>query len=113
MLVYFEPAAICDLQTDLILAPLPAKRQLWEAGDEFKWKAESEREPRVQTAFGLATNGELVKLDEGQLYCSDTVPLYKSLDTSTPSRNTANWEEWCSGMDGFGGLVMLAASLTL
>jgi hypothetical protein len=22
-----------------------------------------------------------------------------------------NWEEWCSGMDGFGGLIMLAASM--
>jgi hypothetical protein len=111
MLVYFEPAAMCDLQTDLILAPLPAKKQLWEAGDEFVWKAESEREPGVQTAFGLAANGELVKLDEGQLYCSDAVLLHKSLDARTPSRSTANWEEWCSGMDGFGGLVMLAASL--
>jgi hypothetical protein len=111
MLVYFEPAAMCDLQTDLVLAPLPAKKQLWEAGDEFLWKAESEREPGVQTAFGLAANGELVNLDEGQLYCSDAVLLHKSLDARIPSRSTANWEEWCSGMDGFGGLVMLTASL--
>jgi len=100
-----------DLQTDLILAPLPAKKQLWEAGDEFVWKMESEREPEVQTAFGLAANGELVKLDEGQLYCSDALLLPKYLDARTPSKSTANWEEWCSGMDGFGGLVMLAASL--
>jgi hypothetical protein len=111
MLVYFEPAALCDLPTTLILAPLPAKKQLWEAGDEFVWKAESEREPGAQTAFGLAANGELVKLDEGQLHCSDTMLLYKSLDARTPSVSAANWEEWCSGMDGFGGLVMLAASL--
>lgn len=105
MLVYFEPAAMCDLQTDLILAPLPGKKQLWEAGDEFAWKAESEKEPGVQTAFALAANGELVKLDEGQLFCSDEALLYKPLGT--------NWEEWCSGMDGFGGLVMLAASLVV
>jgi hypothetical protein len=112
MLVYFEPAAMCDLPTDLVLAPLPAKKQLWEAGDEFVWKAESERDPGAQTDFGLAANGELVKLDEGQLYCNDGVLLYKSsLDAKTPSRNTENWEEWCSGMDGLGGLVMLAASL--
>ena len=102
---------MCDLQTDLILAPLPAKKQLWEAGDEFVWKAEIEREPGVQTTFGLAANGELVRLDEGQLYRSDAMLLHKSLDARTPSRSTANWEEWCSGMDGFGGLVMLAASL--
>ena len=111
MLVYFEPAAMCDLQKDLILAPLPAKKQLWEADDEFVWKAKSEREPGMQTAFGLAANGELVVLDEGQLYCSDAVLLYKSLGARTPSRSTANWEEWCSGMDGLGGVVMLAASL--
>jgi hypothetical protein len=112
MLVYFEPAAMCDLPTDLVLAPLPAKKQLWEAGDEFVWKAESERDSGAQTDFGLATNGELVKLDEGQLYCRDEVLLYKSsLDAKSPSRNTENWEEWCSGMDGLGGLIMLAASL--
>lgn len=111
MLVYFEPAKMCDLQTDLILAPLPEKKQLWEAGDEFVWKAESEKEPSVQTAFALAANGELVKLGEGQLHRSETVLLYKSLNFETLSRSTANWEEWCSGMDAFGGLVMLAASL--
>lgn len=111
MLVYFEPAAMCDLQTDLILAPLPAKKQLWEAGDEFVWKAESEREPGAPIDFALAANGELVKLDEGQLSCSDAVLVYKSSDAGTSSTSTGNWEEWCSGMDGFGGLVMLAASL--
>jgi len=111
MIVYFEPAALCDLQTDLILAPLPTRKQLWEAGDEFTWKAESEREPGAQTDFGLAANGELVKLDEGQSYGCHEVLLHKSLGSRTQSRNTANWEEWCSGMDGFGGLVMLAASL--
>lgn len=111
MLVYFEPAVKCTLQTDLILAPLPAKKQLWEASDEAVWKAESEREPGAQAAFGLAATGELVKLNEGQLYCSDAVLLYKPLDAKIPSRSTAHWEEWCSGMDGFGGLVMLAASL--
>ena len=101
---------MCDL-TDLILAPLPAKKQPWEAADEFVWKAESEREPAVQNSFGLAANGELVKLDEGQLGCRDAVLLHKSLDAKNLSRSTTNWEEWCSGMDGFGGLVMLAASL--
>lgn len=111
MLVYFEPAAMCDLQRELTLAPLPAKKQLWEAGDEFVWKAESERGPGAQTSFGLAANGELVQLDKGQLYSSDAVLLCNSLDARPPPRSTANWEEWYSEMDGFGGLVMLAASL--
>lgn len=111
MLVYFEPAAMCDLPTEIMLAPLPAKKKLWEAGDRFMWKAESEREHGVQTAFGLAANGELINLDEGQLHSSDAVLSHKSFDTRTLPRNTANWEEWCSGIDGLGGLVMLAASL--
>ncbi|KAL4926818.1 Zn(II)2Cys6 transcription factor domain-containing protein [Aspergillus undulatus] len=116
MLVYFEPAAKCDLPTDLILAPLPAKKPLWEAADGAVWKAETERNPDMyRTAFGLATTGELVRLDkgliDGQVYQSDAVLSHMALDARTVSRSAANWEEWCSGMDGFGGLVMLAASL--
>lgn len=109
LLVYFEPAKLCNLQKDLILAPLPAKKQMWEAGDEFMWRMESEKEPWAQTDFGLAINGELVKLDGGQTYCSDEVMPYPL--SSAPLRSTVNWEEWCSGMDGLGSLVMLTASL--
>lgn len=108
MLVYFEPAAMCDLPRDLILAPLPGKKQLWEARDEMAWRTEIEREPDAQTAFGLATSGELVKLGEDR---QDAVLVHTSITAASPSRTTANWEEWCSGMDGLGGLVMLAASL--
>lgn len=114
MLVYFEPAAMCHARKlDFIIAPLPAKKQLWEAGDELAWKAESEREDtEARVAFGLAANGELVKMDKNQLHCTtDVVPLHKPLDAGPPARRTANWDEWCSGMDGFGGLVVLAASL--
>ncbi|KAL9114531.1 MAG: hypothetical protein Q9227_001612 [Pyrenula ochraceoflavens] len=107
MLIYFEPAPLCDSQTDLVLAPLPAKKQLWEAGDEFAWKTESERDSGSQIIFALASNGDLVRVEEGQLHCSDAVLLN---ERRTLSKSTANWEEWCSGMDGFGSLVMLAAS---
>ncbi|KAL3424643.1 C6 finger domain-containing protein [Phlyctema vagabunda] len=112
MLVYFEPAAICELQKDLVLAPLPAKKQLWEAADGLAWKAASEREFGVQADFGLAANGELVKFDIDQPYCSNSVLLYRTLDARSQAKSAENWEEWCSGMDGLGGLVMLAASLT-
>ncbi|KAI1625198.1 hypothetical protein EDD37DRAFT_379989 [Exophiala viscosa] len=107
LLVYFEPAALCEMQTDLVLAPLPAKKQLWEAGNEFVWKSEIERDPAARTAFGLAGDGELVKLDEGPMCCSDAIMLHKPLNY----RGVGNWDEWCSGMDGFGALVMLTASL--
>ena len=116
MLIYFEPAGLCDLQRDLIIAPLPASKQLWEAGDEFMWKAESERSPGAEAAFGLAANGDLVKVDGNQpcqLHDSHPVLVKRPMDPKTPLKNAniASWEEWCSGMDGLGGLVMLAASL--
>ncbi|KAI5927536.1 hypothetical protein F4810DRAFT_269294 [Camillea tinctor] len=114
MLIYFEPAALCDLPADLVLAPLPAKRQLWEAGDEFAWKAESQKEPGIQVSFGLAADGEVVRLDESRLSCNDAWLSYQSSDARTAApRSTASWEEWCSGIDGLGGLVMLAASLVV
>lgn len=113
MLVYCETEAICTLQRDLILAPLPAKKQLWEASSEVLWETETKKEPGAQNAFALAANGELVKLSENQLYCGDSVLLYNSLDDGVPERSSAHWEEWCSGMDEFGGLVMLAASLVI
>jgi hypothetical protein len=111
MLIYFEPAAMCDIPADLLLAPLPAKKQLWEAGDEFAWREESQREPGIQVSFGLAPDGDIIKLDESRLSCNDAWVSYHSSDSMTPSRSTASWEEWCAGADGFGGLVMLAASL--
>ncbi|ROV92918.1 hypothetical protein VSDG_06322 [Cytospora chrysosperma] len=111
MLIYFEPGALCDLPSDLILAPLPARRQLWEAGDEFAWKTEGQKEPGIQVSFGLARDGEIVNIDEARLSCSDSWLSQQSWDAGTSSRSTASWEDWCSGMDGFGGLVMLAASL--
>jgi hypothetical protein len=111
MLVYFEPAAMCDLPPELILAPLPAKKQLWEATDELVWEAESEKKSGAKIAFALAANGELLELGDGPLGCSNALLLYKSSGAWTSPKSTNSWEEWCSGMDGFGGLVMLAASL--
>ncbi|KAF3766647.1 hypothetical protein M406DRAFT_321284 [Cryphonectria parasitica EP155] len=111
MLIYFEPGALCNLPSGLVLAPLPARRQLWEAADGFAWKTESQKEPGLQISFGLARDGELVKVDEGRLSCSDAWLSHDSGDAENLSRSIANWEDWCSGMDAFGGLVMLAASL--
>lgn len=134
MLIYFEPSGDCDSRgTGLILAPLPARKQLWEANDEIAWKVETDREsksgPRTDTtetflssqstAFGLATNGELVSLDmrQGQNFCMNaalSLRTQQSLlngEKMSSSKGRANWEDWCAGMDGLGGLVMLAASL--
>ncbi|KAL2809183.1 hypothetical protein BJX63DRAFT_370210 [Aspergillus granulosus] len=144
MLVYFEPAARCDLPKDLIMAPLPAKKQLWEAPGSSTWKQEVDREPDAQTAFGLAATGELVRLEverdaeqgdaadgdrsgdrdrsrdksrergRGKVLTShEDLLLHKPTNTNRERlvRSTASWEEWCEGMDGLGGIVLLVASL--
>ena len=80
------------------------------------WKAESERAPGAEATFALAANGELVTVDGSQLchlHDSDPILVQRPPDPRTQLKNTniASWEEWCSGMDGLGGLIMLAASL--
>ncbi|KAE8361121.1 hypothetical protein BDV27DRAFT_148096 [Aspergillus caelatus] len=53
----------------------------------------------------------IIRLDEGETdYNNFDVLLLNTITTFT-TRGSANWERWCSGMDGLGGLVMLAASL--
>lgn len=110
MLFYFDPAAKCSLPTDLILAPLPAKKQLWEARNEAVWESERKKEGGIQIQFGLASSGELVKLGENN---SRAVMVYTFITAKSPVRTSARWEEWCEGMDGLGGLVMLTASLVV
>ena len=113
LLVYFDPAAMCDVhENDLILAPLPAKRHLWEASDGVAWEVERAKDFGLGTDFGLAVNGDLVRLHDDPPYCGPAAQLYKPFNADAASRSNANWEEWCAGMDGFAGLVMLAASLT-
>lgn len=109
MLVYFEPAGMCGLQKDLIIAPLPARKQLWEADNKILWEEEGKRDSTIQDSFALAANGELVKLDQGQLYCSNGELRYRLSTNNSPA--SSNWEYWYSGMDGLGGLIMFAASL--
>jgi hypothetical protein len=97
MLVIFEPVVLCSLhESDLVLSQLPSRRKLWEAGDEYAWQAASQRDVDVQSVYGVAAvTGDLVKVE----------------DMGLATRSSAQWEDWCSGMDGMGGLVMLAASL--
>ncbi|PYH43074.1 uncharacterized protein BP01DRAFT_301762 [Aspergillus saccharolyticus JOP 1030-1] len=107
MLVYFDPAAICDHQTDIPISSLPARKQLWEAGDEIAWRVEKARESVGNTTFGMAVDGELVRISQNDISCYGGVIV----QNTSSNRQIANWEDWCSGMDDMGGLVMLAASL--
>ncbi|KAJ3485664.1 hypothetical protein NLG97_g6762 [Lecanicillium saksenae] len=105
MVVSFEPAKMCEANTDIILAPLPAQKRLWEAPDQNAWKYETGVEPDTHSHFGLTKDGQLVKL-------SDNATIATAADNEElVSTSPVEWTEWCSGMDCLGNLVMLAASL--
>ncbi|CAI6335587.1 unnamed protein product [Periconia digitata] len=111
MIVYLDPATMCDLQRDLIIAPLPSKKELWEASSQEAWRMEAQKEYGSPTVFGLAKDGELLEIKAGKTFCADHFSGYMGAGETGQERKVADWEEWCLGMDGFGGLIMLAASL--
>ncbi|CAH0045679.1 unnamed protein product [Clonostachys solani] len=111
MLVHFEPAAMCPFyNTGLVIAPLPARKQLWKADNASTWHRERELGAGVQTSFALFANGELVNMAQAPLRVPDWRRDRELLNAESQPGNAANWNEWCSGMDEFGSLVMLAAS---
>jgi hypothetical protein len=135
LLIHFSPVSKCALPPEFLFAPLPGKRKLWEARDEDAWRAEMTRDLHHHRAagesldFGLVKgSGQIVRVEEGRLSCWDGwvegagrggrgEGATTTTTTSEGEVNTAAaaelWEEWCTGIDGFGGLVMLAASLIL
>lgn len=113
-LVYFEPGSMCDLPPEFTVAPLPATKRLWEAGNEAEWRIESQKGSN-KIAYELAADGEIVRLNQDWLSCSDawlpySPPSDDDIGTRIMSKDSAEcWREWSSGIDNFGGLVMLAA----
>lgn len=108
MLFSLEPAVICVLLDGFILAPLPARKQLWEAQNEQTWLLERSKDITAPKLFGVKENGDMVRLNEQQSVFSSEMA---SVAPELPTESTANWQEWCAGMDGLGALIMLAASL--
>jgi hypothetical protein len=78
-----------------LLAPLPARKGVWETRDAVGWSSGSSKE----SVFGIKAGGKMVRLDR------------ESEEEGSEQASNANWQEWCAGMDGLGALVMLAASL--
>lgn len=142
MLVSFEPADMCVADGEVLLAPLPAQKQLWEAPDQHAWQRDGEMESVQYIEFGLTKSGQLVKLGGGGGVTVDAAASSSSTvgrpdPTATAATGTTatmttgptsgsmgamaaqptgattvlKWNEWCSGMDGIGNLVMLAACL--
>ncbi|KJX96684.1 hypothetical protein TI39_contig606g00015 [Zymoseptoria brevis] len=95
MLVHFMPAGFCTLPMNPTLAPLTARRQLWEAPENRSWKAETKTAMGHSLSYAMATNG-----DVGEALGGKTYP-----------RGAATWDEWLANTDSFGGLIMLAASM--
>ena len=113
MLVYFDPASMCNLRHDLVIAPLPARRQLWEAHTSLTWQSEAASKPGTEAVFGLDKYGELVRVDDSQLHNNSAALAFTEPKNETSQHSSGIWEEWCAGMDAFGALVMLAASFVV
>ncbi|KAF2803588.1 uncharacterized protein BDZ99DRAFT_399578 [Mytilinidion resinicola] len=96
MLVEMGQAVTCSSLPGFALVPLPSKKVLWEAPNEEVWQKEFESTLRAREIFGVTTEGRLVRLMQ---------------DMSGITATNAEWEDWYAGSDGFGSLVMLAASL--
>ncbi|CAG9957035.1 unnamed protein product [Clonostachys rosea f. rosea IK726] len=111
MLVHFEPATMCPFyNTSLVLAPLPAKKQLWKADNAGVWHRERELGASAHTSFALFASGELVNMTQAPSRVRDWRRDEELLNAQSQAESTANWNEWCLGMDEFGSLVMLVAS---
>ena len=108
MLYSLDPATSCTDPDGFLLAPLPARKQLWEASDAESWMVEKSRDGPVSSVFGVLTGGQMVKLQEQQIIMPDEV----GFPSRTEEESARHWQEWCAGMDGLGALVTLATSLS-
>lgn len=107
MLIYFEPASLCDLK----VAPLalPSQRQIWEADSESIWHNLYNKELNAGQRFAMTINGKIVKLGADQA-CHGKNQLDPIFANSSLLQQ-ASWEAWCTDTDSLGELAMLAASL--
>lgn len=111
LLISFDSSSICHLQPDVVVAPLPTEKHLWEAPDAIVWQTVNEKKAALRVEFGLSKDGQLVKMARSKALINEVNSLGRCLETEVPSGSTSSLAEWCSVMDSLGGLVMLAASL--
>jgi hypothetical protein len=109
MLYSLDPATSCAEPDGFLLAPLPARKQLWEAPDAQSWMVEKSRDGAELSVFGVLTGGQMVRLQEQQIVMPDEVGFPSGVEEEESAKN---WQEWCAGMDGLGALVTLATSLS-
>lgn len=111
MLFSTDPAAACTLLDGFLISPLPSRKQLWEARDESEWARRRSLDVTGEVTYGIKPGGKMGKLQAQQV----TFPDHNNSSWEQPSESESNthWQEWSSGMDGLGALIMLAASLPI
>jgi hypothetical protein len=101
----------CPLFDNYAMAPLPAKKTLWDARDEHDWHMEKSK-GNDDVVFGLKVSGRMAKLGTfGSVQESRMEVVLAQPREPTEDESEENWKEWCSGMDNLGALIMLAATL--
>jgi hypothetical protein len=112
MLFSYEGMSTCVLLDGFLIAPLPAKKQLWEARDENDWFKHKRLAVDFDSIYGIKVGGRMAKLGKFiDVQETQMELLMVRPKEPTESESSENWNEWCSGMDELGGLIMLAASL--
>ena len=96
LLVDIERAVGCTPMAGFAIFPLPAKKVLWKARSAEAWGKEFDLGLRARELFGLATDGQVMKV---------------KFEYGRMNVIVADWESWYAEMDGFGSLVMITASL--
>jgi hypothetical protein len=92
MLFALDPPGKCVTPSGFLLAPLPTRKQLWEAPDADAWMLERCRDiGGIPSVFGVLQNGQMVKLHEfhglrnGQAFVVEPRQVEES---------AKNWQEW-------------------
>jgi hypothetical protein len=94
--------------------PLPASKLLWEARNAKIWRTEVETWDKSNEIFGLMRDGQLVRLVQPPRYGEDRKTSANTLGDTYHGQvweAGESWIDWVAGMDAFGYLVMIAASL--
>lgn len=112
MLFTTDGVDACLLYGGFLLAPLPAKKQLWQARDSLSWHVEKKREGASDDVSGIKIGGLMARFRQVvETREIQAVMVLAHLQEPTESESDAHWTDWCLGMDGLGALVMLAALL--
>jgi hypothetical protein len=89
----------------------------WEARTSSAWQLEVEMGTKSNGIFGLMTNGQLMRLERSSGFEMDKQMVQNPVDwpqrdySNDVWKSGENWTDWAAGMDGFGYLIMIAASL--